>query len=1092
MPTTDLRVATFNASLNRSAEGELVADLSTPGNRQAQTVAEIIQRNAPDVLLINEFDFVAGNQAVDLFRDNYLEIGQNTLGLAEGAAPIAYGYAFTAPSNTGIASGFDLDNNGQVVTTPGAAGYGNDALGFGNYPGQFGMAFFSKYPILTDQIRTFQTFLWKDMPGARLPDDPNTAAPADWYSPEELEVLRLSSKSHWDIPVLVDGEVIHFIVAHPTPPTFDGPEDRNGLRNADEIRFISDYVTPGQGDYIYDDAGNFGGLEPGARFVIMGDMNADPHDGDSTDDAILQLLDNPVIDDREIPTSPGGAEQATLQGGANLSHEGDPSQDTADFADVVPGNLRADYVLPSAVGLTPVDGQVFWPESTDPLFPLAGTFSPSLPPNGFPASDHRLTSLDLTIDETFPTLTGDAPDVIGHRGASGSRPEHTLESYRHAIELGADVVEPDLVVTKDGYLIARHEPMLGGTTDVADHPEFADRRTTKVIEGETVTDWFAEDFTLAEIKTLYARERIPQLRPDNTDYNDQFRIPTLTEVIDLVKQVEHDTGRQIAIIPETKHPTYFEYAGTYQDGTPIHVDTSQLLIDTLVANDFTDPQRVIIQSFEIANLIELQTKIMPEAGIDLPLVQLLYNNYSPDLVFHLDPANAALGADPSLYDGFDFPLTKDTVAEIGGGGLYSLAAFQAMAALYAEAVSPYKEDVYLAGPLATPVDVDGDGIPLMRYQLTGEEVPIVQWAHEAGLEAIVYTLRNEEYFGFLNPDGTWQRPVEEFIKVIQSGFDGFFTDFPGTGREVVDQLKARDGAVAAANLQGGNDIVVFDPAGLTKAKGSDGIDTAIYAGGGTLALAANIEHAELRGDDGAMVLGNALANRIVGAAGDDTMLGWDGDDRILAGLGDDELRGGAGDDRLRAGEGDDRLQGGFGDDVLRAGRGDDWLAGGSGADSLAAGGGDDTLHGNAGDDLLHGGAGEDRLSGGDGADMLFGDAGADRLRGGAGADTLTGGADRDVFVLDAPEAGGDLITDFVHGEDVLRFGAEGFGIAGAAVDFRGFAGGDDPVSGNAAFIYDAGTGQLYFDATGGDTADQLLLLSLAGAPALGRGDLLIA
>jgi hypothetical protein len=155
------------------------------------------------------------------------------------------------------------------------------------------------------------------------------------------------------------------------------------------------------------------------------------------------------------------------------------------------------------------------------------------------------------------TLDGDPPLVIGHRGASGYRPEHTLASYKLAIELGADFVEPDVVVTKDGHLIARHEPELGGTTDVKDHPEFADRYTTKIVDGAPVSGWFAEDFTLAEIKTLYARERIPEIRPGNTAYNDQYRIPTLEEVIDLVKQVEVDTGRQIGIIPETKHPTYF-------------------------------------------------------------------------------------------------------------------------------------------------------------------------------------------------------------------------------------------------------------------------------------------------------------------------------------------------------------------------------------------------------------------------------------------------------------------------------------------------------------------------------------------------------
>src|SRR4029453_3478454 len=238
--------STFNPSLNRAPEGGLVADLSTPDDLQAQAVAEVIQRVRPDVLLINEFAFDVEGLAARLFQRNYLSVGHN------GAAPIGYPFRFVAPSNTGIPSGFDLDNNGSV-------GGPNDAFGFGAYPGQFGMAVFSRYPILRNQIRTFQLFLWKDMPGALLPDDPATPAPADWYSPEELDVFRLSSKSHWDVPILIDGNTVHFLVSHPTPPVFDGPEDRNGTRNFDEIRFWADYITPGtSARYIYDDEGQSG------------------------------------------------------------------------------------------------------------------------------------------------------------------------------------------------------------------------------------------------------------------------------------------------------------------------------------------------------------------------------------------------------------------------------------------------------------------------------------------------------------------------------------------------------------------------------------------------------------------------------------------------------------------------------------------------------------------------------------------------------------------------------------------------------------------------------------------------------------------
>jgi hypothetical protein len=367
-----VRFATFNASLNRGAEGQLVSDLSTPDNQQARNVAETIQRVDPDVVLINEFDYAP--EAVDLFRDDYLEVGQN------GADPVDYPYAFVAPSNTGVPSGFDLNNNGQVAG-------GDDAFGFGLFPGQFGMVVYSKHPIMTDRVRTFQHFLWKDMPDAMLPDDPTTAALADWYSPEEQAVFRLSSKSHWDLPIRVGTDVVHFLVSHPTPPTFDGAEDRNGTRNHDEIRFWADYVSGGRrASYIYDDAGRYGGLRPGTRFVIAGDQNADPHDGDSVDSAITQLLDHPLITQTD-PASEGGPEASLLQGGANATHDGDPAYDTADFADTAPGNLRVDYVLPVRL-LRTVGSGIFWPVQADPLFRLTGTFP-------FPTSDHRMVWIDV-------------------------------------------------------------------------------------------------------------------------------------------------------------------------------------------------------------------------------------------------------------------------------------------------------------------------------------------------------------------------------------------------------------------------------------------------------------------------------------------------------------------------------------------------------------------------------------------------------------------------------------------------------------------------------------------------------------------------
>jgi Endonuclease/Exonuclease/phosphatase family len=373
----DVRFATYNASLNRNFAGQLRTDLSTTLNPQASAVAEVIQRVRPDVLLVNEFDFdPAAPSTLDLFQTNYLSVPHN------GAGAIDYPYRFFAPSNTGVPSGHDLNNNGVV-------GGPDDALGFGFFPGQFGMAVYSRYPIDLLGIRTFREFLWKDMPGAKLPDDPDTAAPADWYSPDELAIFRLSSKSHWDLPIAIGGKTVHFLVSHPTPPVFDGPEDRNGTRNFDEIRFWADYITPGAGGYIYDDAGGTGGLQPGSLFVIAGDQNSDPLDGDSIPGSIQQLIEHPLVNAKVTPDSDGAPEAALLQDAANDTHRGDPRFDTADFADTAPGNLRADYVLPRK-NLQIEGAGVFWPVQSDPLFRLTGVFP-------FPTSDHRLVWVDLSV-----------------------------------------------------------------------------------------------------------------------------------------------------------------------------------------------------------------------------------------------------------------------------------------------------------------------------------------------------------------------------------------------------------------------------------------------------------------------------------------------------------------------------------------------------------------------------------------------------------------------------------------------------------------------------------------------------------------------
>lgn len=381
-----VRVATFNVYLNRPEAGQLAMELSQAdtdtvddaSKRRVRAVAEIIQRIRPDVILLNEFDFDADGSALKGFQQNFLGVSQNQ------QQPVVYPYTFQAPSNTGVDTGLDLDGDGQ-------SGGPGDAFGFGAFPGQYGMVILSKYPIVSSRIRTFQNFLWRDMPGALLPDNPETPEPSDFYSPEQLEVFRLSSKSHWDVPIQVGANTLHVLAAHPTPPVFDGPEDRNGARNHDEIRLWADYVGPRKAaQYITDDRGHTGGLGL-QRFVVLGDYNADPVDGDSRQRAIDQLLGHDAVNADWVPASEGGAEDAKIEGMANAMHKGAPRFDTADLNPKGPGNLRIDYVLPSRFGLTPLDGGVFWPAQQDPARYLVG--------DGFPvvSSDHRLVWMDLHI-----------------------------------------------------------------------------------------------------------------------------------------------------------------------------------------------------------------------------------------------------------------------------------------------------------------------------------------------------------------------------------------------------------------------------------------------------------------------------------------------------------------------------------------------------------------------------------------------------------------------------------------------------------------------------------------------------------------------
>ena len=363
-----LRVATYNTSLYDEAAGGLVERLRA-GDADARKIAAVLQRVRPDIVLLNEFDHDAGGVAADLFQRDYLGVAQ-----PGGGDPLHYPYRYLAPVNTGVPSGLDLDGDGNVGGQHRARG--NDAWGYGLHPGQYGMLVLSHHPIDATQVRTFQHFRWSALPDARQPRDPATGE--TWYPPSVWAQLRLSSKSHWDVPVRTPAGVIHLLAAHPTPPVFDGPENRNGLRNHDEIRLWAEYITPRPAPWLCDDQGRCGGLPGDARFVIAGDYNADPFDGDGVPGAIAQLLHHPRVDAAFVPRSQGPVERAAQRG---FDRRGDVAAHTGDFGPRS-GTLRLDYVLPSD-NLKVVDGGVFWPAGDTPGATIID------------ASDHHLVWLDL-------------------------------------------------------------------------------------------------------------------------------------------------------------------------------------------------------------------------------------------------------------------------------------------------------------------------------------------------------------------------------------------------------------------------------------------------------------------------------------------------------------------------------------------------------------------------------------------------------------------------------------------------------------------------------------------------------------------------
>lgn len=337
-----VRFATFNVKLHGDREGEIVERLASGEDRIARLTAEIVRAYRPDVLLIQELDRDDDGEALRLYTERFLA-GD----LADAPPPVAYPHTALLPTNTGVASGIDLDGNGDVGES--GRSYGNDAFGFGEYPGQYAFSVASRFPI--GEVRTFSEFLWRDMPGNRMGDLVPEAA---------QEVRRLSSKTHALVPININGTTVTLVASHPTPPAF---ADVNVPRNADEIRLVHDLLDARTSQYATDDAGVSGGLEPWSLFVVAGDLNSDPVRGSSEKEAIRALLEDPRLTDPQ-----------------QMSDEGQLA--TAEFSSGF--RLRVDYVVPSAE-LEVVGSGVHWPKVDDTIAQ---------------GSDHRLVYVDVRLPES--------------------------------------------------------------------------------------------------------------------------------------------------------------------------------------------------------------------------------------------------------------------------------------------------------------------------------------------------------------------------------------------------------------------------------------------------------------------------------------------------------------------------------------------------------------------------------------------------------------------------------------------------------------------------------------------------------------------
>ena len=346
-----VRIASYNTALSRPNQGDLLKALKSGADKQVLATVALLQHIRPDIILLNEVDFDDSGELIDLL--------QQALATSETGAGLVLPFAFCQPVNTGMPSGRDFDKDGV------ASDKGADALGFGQFPGQYGMVLLSRFVIDVAASRTFQSFLWQDMPTPCLPTD---IQGKPWFDSADLAVLPLSSKSHWDVAVDIEGRRLRCLCSHPTPPVFDGKERRNACRNHDEIRFWTDYLSAKP--YFYDDQGRRGGLEQ-EDFVLLGDLNASPTEGDSYHQAIEQLLKHPKMGHWAFPESSGAVE-----------HSVDIEQNVSKHHTAV-WRMQADYVRLSHT-LMPCQQAVFWPSKNHRTAKLLKH-----------TSDHRLVYVDL-------------------------------------------------------------------------------------------------------------------------------------------------------------------------------------------------------------------------------------------------------------------------------------------------------------------------------------------------------------------------------------------------------------------------------------------------------------------------------------------------------------------------------------------------------------------------------------------------------------------------------------------------------------------------------------------------------------------------